>query len=126
MKRFTAALLAGSALIAAAAAPALAQPRGYGYGYGQGPDQYSRQLDRLENRVERGSRQGDITRREAFQLRRDIRDVRVLLNRYARGGLDYRERSDLDRRVDYLQARVRYERRDDDQRGDWRRDRRGY
>lgn len=123
MKRFTAALLAGSALIVAAA-PALAQPRGYGYG--QGPDQYSRQLDRLENRVERGSRQGDITRREAFQLRRDIRDVRVLLNRYARGGLDYRERSDLDRRVDYLQARVRYERRDNDHRGDWRRDRRGY
>lgn len=125
MKRFATALLAGSALIAAAA-PALAQP-GYGGGYGgYGAGGYYNRLERLEDRIERGSARGDITRREAFRLRSDLREVRILLNRYERGGLSGWERSDLERRLDYLQTRIRYERRDGEDRGDWRRDRRGY
>ena len=138
MKRLSIALLAGAAVMAAAA-PSLAQP-GYGMGYpqrgyNQGYDRYNqgmggdydRRLDRLERRIDRGSERGDLTRREAFRLRSDVREVRILASRYGRDGMSRWERADLDRRLDYLESRVRYERRDGDDRGDWdRRDRRGY
>lgn len=131
MKRhIIAVLLAGSALTAAV--PALAQP-GYGGGYGGGRGgygmggDYAQRLDRMEDRIERGTQRGDLTRREAFQLRSELRDQRITLRRYERDGLSGWERRDLDRRLDMLQARLRFERRDGDDRRDWdRRDRRGY
>lgn len=129
MKRVISALLA-TAAIAAVAAPATAQP-GYGGGrggYGGGYNQFEQRLDRLEERIERGVERGDLTRREAFRVRQDVRDLRVLENRYSRGGLSGWEARDLDQRLDGLQQRIRYERRDGDDRGDgrWNNGRRGY
>ncbi len=125
MKRALSALLA-TAAIAAVAAPAAAQPYGGGYG-GGGYNTFERRLDRFEERLERGIQRGDITRREAFRIRQDIRELQVLENRYDRGGISRWEAQDLDRRLDGLQQRIRYERRDGEDRGDRRDDyRRNY
>ena len=136
MKRLTLSLLAGAALVTAAAAPAMAQPGyggryddrgGYGMDRGVGGGDYRMRLDRLEDRVERGAERGDLTRREAFRLRSDIRDQRITFDRYARDGLSGWERRDMDRRLDMLSSRLRFERHDRDDRRDWdNRDRRGY
>lgn len=120
MKRALSALLA-TAAIAAAAAPAAAQPYGGG-GYGGGYNTFERRLDRFEERLERGIQRGDITRREAFRIRQDIREMQILENRYARGGISRWEAQDLDRRLDVLQQRIRFERQDGQDRGDYRRD----
>jgi hypothetical protein len=88
-------------------------------------DPIQNRIERLDTRIDRGVRQGDLTRREAVNLRRDL-DALVRLEgqyTYSGRGLDYRERADLDRRFDILQQRIRYERRDPEQRGDRRGDR---
>jgi len=118
-------------VLAAVAAPAAAQPYGYGQGYGQnygqgqgynqnGYNQFERRLDRLEQRLERGIQNGQITRREAFRVRQDIRQLQIIENRYARNGISRYEAQDLENRLNILQQRIRYERRDGEDRGDYR------
>ena len=62
----------------------------------------------LERRIEQGVRSGDLTRPEAARLRGEYRDLARLEAQYRRsgGGLDMRERRDLDRRFDRLSAQV--------------------
>ena len=70
----------------------------------------------LDRRIDRGERNGSLSRREAIRLRYDL-DALVYLERsYMRGGLSYRERAELDRRYDRLSMQVRAERRDRDDR----------
>jgi len=70
----------------------------------------------LDRRIDRGERNGSLSRREATRLRFDL-DALVYLERsYMRGGLSYRERAELDRRYDRLSFQVREERRDRDDR----------
>jgi hypothetical protein len=70
----------------------------------------------LDRRIDRGERNGSLSRREATRLRFDL-DALVHLERsYMRGGLSYRERAELDRRYDRLSFQVREERRDRDDR----------
>lgn len=62
----------------------------------------------LDRRIDQGVRSGELTRREAIILRGDFRTLVNLEARYrrTRGGLDGRERSDLNRRFNVLSARV--------------------
>lgn len=67
----------------------------------------------LDRRIDQGVRSGALNRREAARLRVEFQDLARLESRYRRsGGLDMRERADLDRRFDALSARIRDEARD--------------
>ena len=68
----------------------------------------------LDHRIDRGVRNGALTRGEAIRLRAEFRRIAQLENYYRRtgGGLDGRERRDLDRRMDILAAKIRMEKRD--------------
>ena len=111
----------------AVAAPAMAQPYGHAYGHQRGYDSRAwvpieARLDRLYTRIERGVESGRLTRREAQGLRYEFRDLVQRERVYSRNGLSWQERADLDARLDRLAQRVRFERRD----GEDRYDRRGY
>ncbi len=124
MKKF---LIPALALAAASVAvPAMAQsygPRHYddrGGRYEQDRggrwQNISQRKYQLDRRIDRGERNGSLSRREATRLRFDL-DALVHLERsYMRGGLSYRERAELDRRYDRLSFQVREERRDRDDR----------
>lgn len=70
----------------------------------------------LDRRIDQGTRNGQISRREATRLRSEFNTLLRLENQYRRGGLTQWERADLDRRFDRLSAGIRYERRDNDNR----------
>lgn len=70
----------------------------------------------LDQRIDLGVRNGDLTRNEAYRLRAEFREIAALERRYRRDGLSYAERRDLDRRFDALSSRIRFERHDDDTR----------
>ncbi|MCE3289849.1 MAG: hypothetical protein K0R83_1861 [Caulobacter sp.] len=110
MKKIAIAVLAVSAM-AATAAPALAAPW-------QNINQRQAQLDR---RIDMGVRSGQLTRREAANLRQEFRGIARLEARYrATGGLQAWERVDLDRRFDRLSVKIRWQANDRDHRGDRR------
>ena len=122
MKTLAIALAAATVLTAGAAC---AQPYGYDRGdYGRGD--YARgdrwmsineRQARLDQRIDQGIRSGQLTRGEAYRLRREFQRIAYLENRYQANGLSGWERADLDRRFDALSAQIRYERRDNDRYG---------
>ncbi len=115
------------------AVPAMAQERGR-QGYDQrddnrgdhrgnwnrhGPSRQAvnellRDLNRAEARIQRSVQRRMISRREAVSLRREANQIRMRLNYALRGGLSGREFGELRVRVNRLEQRVRYERRDRD------------
>jgi hypothetical protein len=106
------------------AAPALAQNYGgraaIGWNRG-GPDRPAvnnllRQLDQVENRIQRSLQRRAISPREAVSLRREANDIRARVNVRGRNGLDGREFAQLQSRVNRLEQRVAVERRDNDRR----------
>jgi type II secretory pathway pseudopilin PulG len=114
MNKLLTALAAVSVL--AISAPAAAQQgygnqgygnQGYGnQGYGNGAGIEDR-LQRLEMRIDAGVRAGTIDRREARTLRQQLRDIAKLERQYSRdGGLDQRERADLQQRVRHFRDRL--------------------
>jgi len=97
-----------AATLGAAALPAFAQ--------GPRPSDWiplSQRQDNIEHRIDDGMRSGQLTRREARSLRGEFNGLLRLEARYQRDGLNFRERSDLQRRYDALSARVRFEKHDD-------------
>ncbi len=70
----------------------------------------------LDRRIDRGERNGSLSRREASRLRRELNDLVYLERSYLRGGLSFRERAELDHRYDRLSYQIREERRDRDDR----------
>ena len=68
----------------------------------------------LSQRIDQGIRSGALDRREAFQLKSQLRNVVGLEYLYARSGgrIDMRERADLDRRFDAISAQVRVQKHD--------------
>jgi hypothetical protein len=62
----------------------------------------------LDRRIDQGIRRGELSRREAIQLRVEFRRIVQLEAQYraSRPGLTARERADLDRRFDLLSARI--------------------
>jgi opacity protein-like surface antigen len=73
----------------------------------------------LDQRIDAGVRDGSLTRTEAVRLRGEFNDLSRLEANYraSGGGLDPRERADLDRRFDGLSQQIRYQRNDDQERG---------
>jgi len=94
------------------ATPAAAQRYG-GYG-NHGGAQIQREINQLENRIERSVRNGRISRREAVSLRREANGLERDFFRFSRNGLDRGEYRNLQVRLDRLQNRLREERRDRD------------
>ena len=92
--------------VAAATIPAASAQQGW-----WGINQRQAQLDR---RIDQGVRRGQLTRPEAMRLRSEFRGLVNLEYRYRRsgGGLNMAERRDLDRRFDMLARKIRWERRD--------------
>lgn len=107
MKTFALALAATTALTLSAGSAAA-----------QGWMSINERQARLDDRIDAGVRSGDLTRNEALRLRDDFRDLARLEARYRYNGLSNWERGDLDRRFDTLSQRIRYERRDVQDRGD--------
>jgi Ni/Co efflux regulator RcnB len=66
----------------------------------------------LQHRIDRGVAHGDLTRREAYRLQHQMRNLARLEARYRMNGLSSWERADLDRRFDRLSAQIRFERHD--------------
>ncbi|MBO9557519.1 MAG: hypothetical protein J7515_02900 [Caulobacter sp.] len=124
MKKILLSIAAVSAVAAAVPAVASAQSYGYDRGYDRGyQGGYDRQdvggdrIARLDQRIDWGIRNGDLTRNEAWRLKGDLRETARLEARYRRGGLTGWERADLDRRYDRIGAQIRYERHDGDRYG---------
>ena len=98
----------GAVAVLATALPAAAQSWDRSYGGGGA----------LEQRIERGIRDGSLTRREAVSLRQRLNEVQRLEWRYGRDGrISNSEARELDRRYAELERRLRFERRDDQRRG---------
>ncbi|HYE43256.1 MAG TPA: hypothetical protein VEA15_07660 [Caulobacteraceae bacterium] len=78
----------------------------------------SRRIPALEQRIEIGIRNGQLTRAEATQLRQDLRELERLEDSYRRseGRLETREKADLDRRFNIIRTRIFNERTDNDTR----------
>ena len=92
---------------------------GYDSGYNGGASrqavfQLSRDLDRIDARIEGSMQRGTLSRREAFGLRRDVQQVRFQLRRSQRDGIRGREFAQLRFQVAQLEQRLRYERNDRD------------
>lgn len=135
-KLFVSLALASSVLVAAA--PASAQyDRGDRYDRDRYEDRYDRgqrdgwnrygyrgedlkpRLDRINYQISRGLQRGMITEGEARRLRGEMGQIWRLSQRFWQShGYDPRERAELNRRINWLQDQVRFERRDDDRR--WR------
>lgn len=86
--------------------------QGYGYDRGYGEDlQYRAQ--RLAQQINRGARNGRVSRGEAQRLSWEMQQYRSLEWRYARDGrLSQREYAALSYRLDRIQAMLRMDRRD--------------
>lgn len=107
MKTFTLALVATTALTLSAGAAAA-----------QGWMPIDQRQERLDDRIDMGVRNGDLTRSEAVRLRGEFNAIANLEDRYRVNGLSAWERTDLDRRFDALSSRIRFERNDSQDR-DW-------
>lgn len=129
MKKLTTlAVLAATSALALGAGAASAQPYNGGRYDGRYED-HRYQGDRgqwvainqrqaqLDRRIDRGVRNGQLTRQEAYRLRGEFNQIARLEARYRANGLSNWERRDLDRRFDRLSAQVRYERQDREQYG---------
>ena len=108
MKKFLAMAVAASAL--SIAAPAAAQSW----------QSINERQENLEQRIDAGVRNGSLTRSEAADLRREFFNIASAERAYRNsgGGVDARERRDLDRRFDELSARIRWDRHDGQDRND--------
>lgn len=135
MKTLTAktlfASLAAVAAVTAAAAPAAAQPYerpDSGRYYEQdryapphrGPERhyrdFSQRQEAAHRKIERGFRNGVLSRREASHLRDVARGLVNLEVRYSRNGLSRGEYADLNNRYERLEQQIRIDRRDRDHR----------
>lgn len=125
-KLLVSAALATATVAAAVPTAAIAQP-GYGHGNGwqnrHGVDRGQinnllRDLNQAEARIDRAAQQrrDGISRREAASLHREAQSIRLRLNLAMRNGINQREFFDLRARVNRLEARVRFERNDRDNR----------
>ncbi len=127
MRKFLISAVLLSAASIAVATPADAQYRGQGYGqaYGQGYGEFrgggiQRELAEIRQQIRIGFDRGALTRHEAADLTRDTNRIEDRLRRKSWDGLGFREREDLQRRVQNLRERLRFERFDDQRRRDRR------
>jgi hypothetical protein len=127
MKKLLLSVAAASALAGAIAAPTLALADPYDrHDRGDYGDRYDRDggyggIDmrqaRIEHRIDRGVRTGQLNPREARRLGEQSRDIARLEARYRWDGLNGFERADLNRRLDGLEFRLNRELHDGDRYG---------
>lgn len=91
----------------AVAAPAMSQSRG-GFGFQGG--NIERQLDQIEQRIDRARDRRLVSNREARRLSREAEQIDRLHDRYSRNGLNRREFAELQDRVQNLRQRLQFER----------------
>lgn len=72
----------------------------------------------LDQRIDVGVRNGQLSQQEAARLRAEFNTIARLETQYRRNGLDRNERAELDRRFDQLSNNVRSERADREGRRD--------
>jgi hypothetical protein len=122
------ATLAAATAVAAIAVPAAAQSYDRDGRYERSYDRDGRYEQRHDNgayninarqaqlnqRIEAGLRRGTLTANETQHLRIEARAIASVEQRYRRGGLNWNERADLDRRLDRLEMRLVRESRDRD------------
>ena len=101
--------------IAAPAAAQIAGKRDYGPVPTAGPflpdsrlpgPGIGREVDDLEDRIDRARDSGALTRREARRLDREARAIGRLERRYGRDGLSQSERAELENRARYLRDSI--------------------
>lgn len=102
----------------AATAPAAAQYHNSGWNQ-RGParpavNNLLRQLNEVNQRIDRSVQRRVISPREAASLRRQAAQIRQRLNYQGRNGLSGREFASLQTQVNRLEQQLRYERRDRD------------
>lgn len=131
MKKFVSALVAVSALAIALPAAADGYSRGsYGSDHGRGGDyghggdygrggygqDISRSIERLSFKIDRSLAMHRISYREGQRLQWQVREVKQTQRSYWRndGRLSGWERADLQRKVDRIEASLRWQRNDDD------------
>ncbi len=85
---------------------------GWGYGSNGQWVPISRRADWLDRRIDRGTQEGSISRREARDLRSELDDIVNMERSFSRNGLNNYERAQLDDRFDRLASRIRFESRD--------------
>lgn len=110
-------ILTAVAASALTAGVATAQP--FGWGWGRQDSRWmpiDERQEQLAFRIDQGVRNGELTRREAYELRMQFNDIARLEARYRWNGLSGWERADLDRRLDALTLDVRMASRDSDRR----------
>jgi hypothetical protein len=73
-----------------------------------------RDINQLENRIDRAALRRAISQREAFGLRRKTLGLQHLYERYVRDGLNRVEVAQLETGVNRLDRQLRLERRDSD------------
>jgi hypothetical protein len=66
----------------------------------------ARELRDVRSRIERARDEGQLSKREARQLRREARLIGRLADRYAAGGLSPAERGELGTRAQVLRSRI--------------------
>jgi hypothetical protein len=81
------------------------------------------QIWRLDRQIDRAAQRGTISRREAFQLNRQVRFLRNQYNTSARNGLTFSEVRYLQDRVNRIRVRLRMDRLDWDRQDFWTTDR---
>ena len=64
----------------------------------------ARDLEQADRSIRDGRESGQLSRREARQLRRESRQISVLEERYQRGGLSQSERAELETRIAALRS----------------------
>ncbi|HEX4736013.1 MAG TPA: hypothetical protein VH331_00465 [Allosphingosinicella sp.] len=102
-----------AALVAVAcvsvATPVAAQYPGPGYGaFGGGG--IERELTEIRQQIHMGFDRGLLSRRDADHLTRDADRIEERLHHRAWNGLTFREREDLQRRIQALRDRLRFDR----------------
>lgn len=93
----------------AISAPAAAQYRGGG-GYGFQGANIERQIDQIEQQIDRLRDRRQISRQEAARLDRQAEQIDRLHDRYRRNGLTRSEHQDLQNRIQNLRQRLQAER----------------
>ena len=115
--------LALSTMIAGTAAPAMARDNDRYPGGNRAEASYltparnaeiRRDINQLDNRIQRAQANHRLSPREAQGLRRDARDIKQTYNRFANRGLSYSEYRTLERRIAVVNARLQIDKRDRD------------
>jgi septal ring factor EnvC (AmiA/AmiB activator) len=111
MRKFMISIALGATMLSVT--PAMAQRYGGGF---QPAREIQRDINQLENRIQRATQRGNLSRREAVSLRREANQVQRQYYRFQRNGLDRGEIQQLRAQINRIEYRLREDRRDRDRR----------